>query len=1086
MKKKTWSTMLTLMFVVAAIMAISGITVNADPIAEGQAGDDVHWSIENGILTISGSGPMYDYTPCEQPWYYFDAQELVIENGITYIGSNAFFDYNHFDSVTIPDSVTAIGNDAFNGCGNLKTVNIPDSVTDIGSGVFSQTGIESIVIPDGVTSIKKSTFYQCTSLEDIYIPDSITDIGDYAFSGCTSLKSIVIPEVISSIGTYAFQRCSSLDDVYFLPINSFSWDTSKAGFKANKGTKFHVRGNAIYSFYDSYLGDANLTLVDDLAGRNALWSYDPDTTTLTINGTGDMLNIFMGPYGQPWNKYSNELTTIVISNGITSIGDYSFSYFDEITSVTIPASVTHIGISAFHDCDNITSVNMPGNITGISDYAFYSCNALESVTFGGNPEYIGDYAFYFCEKIESIDLSDGLQSIGSNAFCSCSSLQSIDIPESVTSIGESAFAYCRSMEMDGLPSGLTSLGNSAFSHCEKITSVVIPEGLTVIPNYAFNYSGLTEVTIPEGVTRIGEGAFRNCKIVSLVIPSTVQTWGAQSFYENESLTTLTLTDGLTCIGVDAFEACDALTGLNIPGSVKSVGDHAFSRCTSLGTLTLNEGIESIGYGSFSICQALEYVKLPSTLATMGNFPFNGCDNLKTIVFSDGITTVPDYMLSACSSLETVILPGSITSIGEGAFSGCESLTYVNIPNGIKQIKNSTFESCSSLTTITIPESVELICDNAFHGCISMTDVYCYAYPYSNLWNDSNSDEFKYPVSSEDEKTVCHVPTDYLMGYTSYCNSVNVKFVGGAEEINMGNGNSHLYGYSLSLDGNIGVNFYMSLDEAVTGKNSTAFMLFTVDGRTQKVQVKKLTANDDGYYIFRCNVAAKEMCDQIIAQFYLADGIESGPSYSFTVRDYAAYILNHRASGEIGHDPKVVALVEAMLNYGAYSQIYFGYNTGNLANSILDEPDRTVSAVPVDKIDQYVYTGVTQFNAGNRFISFISASLSTESELVLNFYFKGLPVDTVVTCNGKKLKTRLSTDGSYTKVSITGIKIQDIDEYFTISFTYGGVDCSLTYSPMNYCYNVVTRPLSATRTQELKDEVAALYWFYKAAENYIAN
>lgn len=1086
MKKKIWSSLLTIMFVVATIMAISGIAVNADPVAEGQAGDDAYWSIENGVLTISGSGPMYDFTPCEAPWYSYDVQELAIEDGITYIGSFAFFDYNHFDSVILPDSVTSIGNDAFYACGGLKTINIPGSVTDIGAEAFAQTGIESIVIPDSVTSINKSTFYQCTSLEEIYIPDSITVIDNYAFSGCTSLKSIVIPENISSIGSYAFQYCSSLDDVYFLPTNSFSWDTSKAGFKANKGTRFHVRGSYIYSFYESFLGDANLTLVDDLAGRNALWSYDPDTTTLTIYGTGDMLPIITGPYGQPWNKYSAELTTVVISNGITSIGDYSFSYFDALTSVSIPASVTYIGNSAFYDCDNITSVNMPGNITGISDYAFYSCDALESVTFGGNPTYIGTYAFGDCVKIESIDLSDGLQSIGSYAFNNCKGLKSIDIPDSVTGIGDYAFSSCKAMEMDGLPSGLTSLGKGAFSNCENITSVVIPDGLKTIPEYAFYYSGLTEVTIPEGVTAIGNYAFDNCKLTSLVVPSTVQTWGNFTFYENEDLTTLTLTDGLTSIGENAFGECKSLTEVSIPGSVKSVGNHAFSDCYALKTLTLNEGIESLGYGSFSNCLVLEYVKLPSTLTTMGNFPFSGCASLKTVVFSDGITAVPDYMLAACSSLETVILPGSVTSIGEGAFSGCESLTYVNIPNGVKQIKNSTFESCKALTTITIPESVELICDDAFYGCTSMTDVYCYAYPYSSLWNDSEHNEFKYPVSSEDEKTVCHVLTDYLMGYTSYCSSVNVKFVGGAEEINMGSGNSHLYGYTLSLDGNIGVNFYMSLDDAITGKNSTAYMLFTVAGRTQKVQVKKLTPTADGYYIFRCDVAAKEMCDKITAQFYLADGIVSGPSYTFSVRDYAAYILNHTASGEIGHDPKVVALVKAMLNYGAYSQVYFGYNTGNLANSILDASERTVASVPVDEIDQYVYTGVTQFNAGNRLISLISASLSTESEIVLNFYFKGLPVDTVVTCNDKNLKTRLSTDGSYTKVSVTGIKIQDIDEYFTISFTYGGVDCSITYSPMNYCYNVVTRPLTATRTQELKDEVAALYWYNKAAENYISN
>ena len=1087
MKKKIWSTMLTLMFVVATIMAVSGITVNADPVAEGQAGDDAYWSIEDNVLTISGTGPMYDYTPGTAPWYLTPSgvEAVVIEDGITHIGDGAFFDYNFFDSITLPGSVTSIGESAFQGCGGLRSISIPDSVTTIGPNAFAQSGIESIVIPEGVTSIGKSTFSLCTSLQEIYIPDSLTEIGEYAFYHCSSLKSIVIPRGITSIGSKAFQNCSSLGDVYFLPTESFSWNTSNVGFKANKGTKFHVRGNSFYSFYESFLGDANLTLVDDLAGRDALWSYDPDTTTLTVTGTGDMFPMERGPYSQPWNKYSGELSNVVISDGITSIGSYSFYDFDKITSVSIPSSMTYIGKSAFYNCNGLTAVDLSGNITEIANSAFFYCDNLESVTFGGSLKSIGDNAFYSCSKIESADLPDSLENIGGYAFFYCTELQSIDIPDSVTTIGECAFTHCSNMEMDGLPSGLTSLGATAFMRCEKITSVVIPDGLTVIPKRAFYYSGLTEVTIPEGVTEIGDYAFANCKLTSLVVPSTVETWGTEAFYENKDLITLTITDGLTSIGVDAFGGCDSITDVYIPQSVKSVGDHAFTCCEALESLTLNEGLESIGTGSFSNCLELEYVKLPSTLKTMGSFPFSGCRSLKTIIFSEGITAVPETMLSNCESLETVILPGSITSIGANAFSGCTSLKYVNIPNGVKAIKNATFESCWSLTTITIPESVEIISDGAFHGCKSMTDVYCYAYPYSDLWYDVHSDDFKYPVASEDEKTVCHVPSDYLMAYQSYCSSVNVKFVGGAEEINMGSGNSHLYGYTLSLEGNIGVNFYMSLDEAITGKNSTAYMLFTVNGRTQKVMVKKLKATDDGYYIFRCNVAAKEMTDQITAQLYLADGVESGPSYTFAVRDYASYILNHTASGEIGHDPKVVSLVKAMLNYGAYSQIYFNHNTGNLANSILDEDERTVSAVPEDKISQYSYSGVTQFNAGNRTISFVSATLSAESELVMNFYFKGLPVDTVVTCNGKKLKSTLTTDGSYTRVSVTGIKVQDIDEDYTLSFTYGGDECSLTYSPMNYCYNIITRPVTPTRTQEQKDNIAALYWFYKAAENYIS-
>ena len=175
----------------------------------------------------------------------------------------------------------------------------------------------------------------------------------------------------------------------------------------------------------------------------------------------------------------------------------------------------------------------------------------------------------------------------------------------------------------------------------------------------------------------------------------------------------------------------------------------------------------------------------------------------------------------------------------------------------------------------------------------------------------------------------------------------------------------------------------------------------------------------------------------------------------------------------------------MVNYGAYSQVYFKHNANNPANMILESWQRIMFELPDPAISQYKFSGDTVFDTGVRSISFISASLSAESEIYMNFYFTGLPTDTVVKCNGEVINTPLTSVGSYTRVCITGIKVQDINENYTITFTCDGTECTLVYSPMNYCYNIITRPVTPTRTQEQKDNIAALYWFYKAAENYIS-
>ena len=178
---------------------------------DGDTTSTCHWEIENGVLTISGSGAMVDYASHSMyPWYsqkdsytsvvVEGANETTGTTGVTSIGNNAF-SHNNLTSVTIPDSVTSIGYEAFY-FNNLTSVTIPNSVTSIGIGAFSHNNLTSVVIPDSVTSIRDWAF-NINNLTSVTIPDSVTEIGNHAFSN-NNLTSVVIPDLVTSIGPSAF------------------------------------------------------------------------------------------------------------------------------------------------------------------------------------------------------------------------------------------------------------------------------------------------------------------------------------------------------------------------------------------------------------------------------------------------------------------------------------------------------------------------------------------------------------------------------------------------------------------------------------------------------------------------------------------------------------------------------------------------------------------------------------------------------------------------------------------------------------------------------------------------------------------
>jgi putative cell wall-binding protein len=190
----------------------------------GNCGEDVTWILHDGVLTILGSGSMYDYivindygfVSSSAPWYLFSDEitEVKIQEEVTSIGNYAFYNCFRLTSITIPDSVTEIGDSAFYCCLSLTNITIPDSVATIGTHAFSTcSNLTSVTISDSVKAIGDYAFAGCTSLRSIKIPASVTSIESWTFVDCSNLTNITISASVTSIGEGAFYGCTSLNKV---------------------------------------------------------------------------------------------------------------------------------------------------------------------------------------------------------------------------------------------------------------------------------------------------------------------------------------------------------------------------------------------------------------------------------------------------------------------------------------------------------------------------------------------------------------------------------------------------------------------------------------------------------------------------------------------------------------------------------------------------------------------------------------------------------------------------------------------------------------------------------------------------------
>ena len=417
--KKIISLLLSLAMLLTITSGLN-LTAYAD-VQTGKCGDNVTYSLDTstGVLAISGTGDMMDYS-LNSPFHYKSSvKTVIIENGVTSIGADAFYGCENLTSVTIPNSVTSIGTDAFDDCTSLTSVTIPNSVISIGGGAFSWcTSLTSVTIPNSVTSIGRSAFEDCTSLTSVTIPDSVTSIGYMVFYGCTSLINIIIPDSVTSIGNYAFGHCRSLINIIIpdsvTSIGDYAFYDCRSLKNITMPNSVTNIGNCPFSgcyfTSENFVNNSNVELND--SSKPVIVDFDNDGFCIKDNELVNMRPVYA-------------IGKVTIPNSVTSIGDSAFEDCTSLTNVTIPDSVTSISDYAFSWCTSLTSVTIPDGVTDISKRAFSNCKSLTNVTIGNSVTSIDDDAFHYCENLASITISNSVTSIGKSAFGYCTSLKDV-------------------------------------------------------------------------------------------------------------------------------------------------------------------------------------------------------------------------------------------------------------------------------------------------------------------------------------------------------------------------------------------------------------------------------------------------------------------------------------------------------------------------------------------------------------------------------------------------------------------------------------------------------------------------------------
>ncbi len=472
----------------------AGLPVNGEDPPEVYTGvcggnGSVMFDLTDGLLQIYGIGAMDDFHGTDTPWYeYREKIETVsINNGVTGIGSCAFYNCYNLREISIYDSVLSIGDCAFQWCYKLTSIFIPASVSHIGmltrySNIYeiivdsknpyysSKDGVlfnadktelieypedkgGSYTVPNTVKTIRSNAFH-LSGLTRITIPEGVETIGYGAFDSATDLVKVIIPASVT--------ECSSMfgSGLYIQGLTSAG--PAGSGCSIEYGWTKKIPADAFYGL--SHLTEFNLPASIEDPG-----SYRIDTLEkITVEEGG---------------KHYSSVDGVLLNGDKTTV---IYCPPKKTGSFVIPSGVRTIADSAFESCDNLTNITIPDTVQTIGNSAFSGCEGLAGLTIPSAVQTIGNYAFASCELMLDATLPGTLTSLGEGAFNGCIGLTRAVVPGTISTIGEYTFIGCESLEVVTIQHGVTTIRSCAFESCRSLATISIPSSVRHIEALAFD------------------------------------------------------------------------------------------------------------------------------------------------------------------------------------------------------------------------------------------------------------------------------------------------------------------------------------------------------------------------------------------------------------------------------------------------------------------------------------------------------------------------------------------------------------------------------------------------------------------------
>ena len=643
--------------------------------------------------------------------YLGNAKKIILPDGVTSIGEDAFLFNKTITSVVIPEGVETIEKGAFWGCEKLKEVTLPDTIRRIGDNAFyNDVALTRIVIPDGCEEIGEDCFTGCKNLIDIYVPASVYDIGKDAFY--TFNDDTVIH---TSRGSAADEMAQENDWKVNYAVDDdeddndeFDWDDSD---DEDDNDEFDWDDSDDEDDNDEFEWDDS----DDEDDNDEFdWDDSDDEEDYDGESGGfDLINFFRSiganvgsdaeyriPNSSEMKIRNNTLVRYLphISNG-------------DMVKVIVPNGITKIGKMAFL-----------GEDEGHNDY-MEGCRLPEGVTE------IEHEAFALCRGMVELHLPSTLKIIGDGAF-EFSGLDSLELPEGVEKLGDSVFKSCRGLQKLRIPSTVKEIGRDCFKDM----------GTSLLAVLSGDHSG-AEIVVPTSLKDIYDKAyldelFVNHEVEWYTVASPKKTSTAKSKSKTTSSAKSTkprvtaaapeeIKVSRNDCRIDSKNTLTAYTGsekaIILPDGIKAIGAKAFE-LSDVTSVVIPEGCEEIEEFAFNECSKLKRVTLPGTIRKIGRSAFYHAYNIYSIVIPEGVEEIGNTAFSDCTKLRKISLPGTIRKIGSSAFAR-SGLTSIVIPDGCEEIGGLAFWECKKLKSATFPDTIRVIGNFIFERCAEELVIY---------------------------------------------------------------------------------------------------------------------------------------------------------------------------------------------------------------------------------------------------------------------------------------------------------------------------------------------------------------------------